>query len=43
VLDRDGRVDELSKFTDTGALSAIAGSVVKPYVYHPKTAALSAS
>lgn len=40
VLGRDGEVRELSKFTDTGALSALAGPVEKPYVYHPKGAPL---
>lgn len=36
ILDRTGRVRELSEIGDTGVLSALTRSVEKPYVAYPK-------
>lgn len=36
ILDRDGRVRELSEMTDTSAISALVSHVIKPYVAFPK-------
>lgn len=40
VIDRDGRVRELSQTADAEAVSALSRFVVKPYVCYPKEAAL---
>jgi HD superfamily phosphohydrolase len=36
ILERDGRVRELSESTDTANVAALTTFVVKPYVCHPK-------
>ncbi len=36
VVDRGGRVHELSETADTAAVSALSKSVVKPYICYPK-------
>lgn len=40
VVDRGGRVHELSETADTAAVSALSKSVVKPYVCYPKELSL---
>ena len=41
VLERNGRVRELSETTDTAAVSALTRFVVKPYVWYPKEVRLN--